>query len=186
MALHDLVEGLIHALRYREVRPHLRTCGLMVDLGCGREHRFLKRFHAVAEKCWGLDISASDSQEGNIVIRRGDITTRLPFEDASVDQATCLAVLEHIRDPLPILRECRRVLRPGGRLILTTPTRSGIRVHEMMRKLRLVRDVEEGEHQDFAMSGPKLSEWVRRAGMEVETARGFEFGMNLLLVARRP
>ena len=117
---------------------------------------------------------------------KGDITRPLPFEDSFLDQITCLAVIEHIEDPRPILKECMRCLKKGGGLIITTPTRLGIHVHDMLRKVRLVQDVEEGEHQDFFMSKEKLSEWARQAGFAVETADTFELGLNLLLVARKP
>ncbi len=44
--------------------------------------------------------------------------TRLPFADGSFDCVTCGWVIEHLPDPEPGLREMRRVLRPGGSLLL--------------------------------------------------------------------
>lgn len=46
---------------------------------------------------------------------------RLPFEDGSFELVTCFQVLEHLEDPASFLRETRRVLSPGGTLLLTTP-----------------------------------------------------------------
>jgi 2-polyprenyl-3-methyl-5-hydroxy-6-metoxy-1,4-benzoquinol methylase len=43
------------------------------------------------------------------------------FPDASFDAATLIEVIEHLRDPRSLLAECRRVLRPGGILLVTTP-----------------------------------------------------------------
>ena len=44
--------------------------------------------------------------------------TKLPFADKSFDCVTCGWVIEHLPDPEPGLREMRRVLRPGGSLLL--------------------------------------------------------------------
>jgi ubiquinone/menaquinone biosynthesis C-methylase UbiE len=54
---------------------------------------------------------------GNLVATRGDATA-LPFEDASVDAVVLTAVLGEIPDRVAALREIRRVLKPGGRLVV--------------------------------------------------------------------
>ena len=53
----------------------------------------------------------------NVNPAQGDATA-LPFEDDSVDAVLLTAVLGEIPDTLAALREIRRVLRPGGRLIV--------------------------------------------------------------------
>jgi SAM-dependent methyltransferase len=45
----------------------------------------------------------------------------LPVEDASFDAVVCTEVLEHVAEPASVLAELSRVLRPGGRLLLTVP-----------------------------------------------------------------
>ena len=47
----------------------------------------------------------------------------LPLRTGGVDAITCLQVVEHLWDLRGFLRECRRALRPGGELIITTPQR---------------------------------------------------------------
>lgn len=51
----------------------------------------------------------------------------LPFADESFDLITCSEVLEHIRNPVRALREMRRMLKPGGKLLLSTPSETAIR-----------------------------------------------------------
>jgi SAM-dependent methyltransferase len=186
MALHQHVENTIHFLRYREVLPHIRPCDDLVDLGCGAGYRFLRRARHLAKRLSGIDAVVDETVDGNISVRRGDITERLPFRDATTDQVTILAVIEHVHEPAPVLRECNRILRPGGRLVVTTPSQRGIHVHDAMRRLGLVRDVEEDEHQDFSMSTKVLEDWLKTAGFEVEAAYAFELGMNLLAIGRKP
>lgn len=50
----------------------------------------------------------------------------IPVPDASFDVVLCTEVLEHIAEPLKVLAEFARILKPGGHLLLTAPLGSGI------------------------------------------------------------
>ena len=50
----------------------------------------------------------------------------IPVPDASFDAILCTEVLEHVPEPVAVVQEMARILRPGGRLILTAPLGSGI------------------------------------------------------------
>ena len=70
-------------------------------------------------------LKAPDEQnkEFELLIRQINLEKeQLPHEDASLDVITCFEVLEHLRyDPVFMMSEFNRVLRPGGLLLLTTP-----------------------------------------------------------------
>jgi ubiquinone/menaquinone biosynthesis C-methylase UbiE len=50
----------------------------------------------------------------------------IPVPDASFEVVLCTEVLEHVAEPIKVVREFGRILTPGGRLILTAPLGSGI------------------------------------------------------------
>ena len=63
----------------------------------------------------------------SVEVEEGD-AYHLPFPDASFDAAHCERVLMHLDDPTAALREMRRVVRPGGRVVVAEPDWAGLRL----------------------------------------------------------
>ena len=57
----------------------------------------------------------------------GDLNERLPAADASFDAIISTEVIEHLENPRAVFREFRRLLRPGGDLLVTTPNQESLR-----------------------------------------------------------
>jgi ubiquinone/menaquinone biosynthesis C-methylase UbiE len=102
-----------------------------VVLDCGAGEGYGPALLADSAACVvGLDYSAEAVSyargkyggSSNLHFLQGD-ASRLPFVDESFDTLCCFQVLEHLDDAAGFLFEARRVLRPGGELILTTPNR---------------------------------------------------------------
>jgi SAM-dependent methyltransferase len=93
--------------------------GEVLDVGCGRMpyKSLILSEQSRATRCIGLDLSADEYEPPDLL---WDGRT-IPLPDASVDTAMLTEVLEHCPDPEIVLREVRRVLRPGGFLFLTVP-----------------------------------------------------------------
>ena len=94
----------------------------LLDVGCGRGD-FAKGF-----KDLGLEVFGIDREKGNsemlkgIEIRLSDIENdSFPFSDETFDIVFSKSVIEHFWKPDNFIKECRRVLKPGGRIIVMTP-----------------------------------------------------------------
>lgn len=75
----------------------------------------------------GVDVNRAVIEESRAAMPGGislEVITKgrsLPFEDGSFDTVSLLDVIEHIYDQRSVLRELHRILRPGGRIIVTVP-----------------------------------------------------------------
>jgi Methyltransferase domain len=70
----------------------------------------------------------------------------VPFPDESFDAVVLLATLEHIPDKGPVARECRRLLRPCGRVVVTVPSPRADGIVAVLRRLRLADGMSVDEH----------------------------------------
>jgi len=95
--------------------------GKVLDLGCGHGD-YSKRLQEIGFEVVAGDIDISRFRyRGEIDFRICDITKMLPFTDACCDYVVLMEVVEHLRNPYSVMAEINRVLKPGGRLIISTP-----------------------------------------------------------------
>lgn len=173
----------------------------ILDVGCGsgRIHPFLAdRFTEICGVDYAGPALDAAAKRGTTVATADLNQGRLPYEDAHFDAVVCLEVVEHLLDPRVVLREVRRVLRPGGRLVLSTPN-----VQFWGQLLRIVRgfgpktsgDPEglDGGHIHY-FTYRDVEEILRSAGL-VPVRRGTTGGVRFLpgfrsvgivMVAERP
>lgn len=106
---------ILEALKAETAQMH----GTVLDIGCGvMPYKPIILSHPSRAKVYlGLDLPDNGYAQPDLI---WDGTT-IPLEAQSVEVALATEVLEHCRDPLALLREARRVLKPSGRLFVTTP-----------------------------------------------------------------
>ncbi|MBL7965264.1 MAG: methyltransferase domain-containing protein [Flavobacteriales bacterium] len=95
--------------------------GTFLDIGCGdMPYRALILSGGKVTTYLGMDLHSATAKRAVKPDLEWDGRT-MPLADASVDSAMATEVLEHCAEPLVLLREAHRVLRPGGTLLLTMP-----------------------------------------------------------------
>ena len=148
----------------------------ILDVGCGTGANLLMLSkYGDAE---GVDISedalAFCRERGLDKVRLG-AGEELPYDDGTFDLVTAFDVVEHMDDDLAGLSEMRRVLRPGGRVLLFVPT--------FMFLWGLQDDV---SHHRRRYRLPELRRVLEQAGFEIErtTYANITFFLPILLIRK--
>jgi SAM-dependent methyltransferase len=148
----------------------------ILDVGCGTGANLLMLSqYGDAE---GVDVSqdalAFCHERGLEKVKLG-AAEELPYNDDTFDLVTALDVVEHLDDDLAGLREMRRVLRPGGRVLLFVPT--------FMFLWGLQDDVS-NHRRRYRL--PELRRVLEQAGFEIErtTYANITFFLPILLVRK--
>ncbi len=140
--------------------------GLVVDIGCndGAIARLIQergervvgadrlRYAEVAFRTVGIPVVALNAEQS------------LPFADGSFDGVLISGVLEYVAAPAALLREARRIMASGGRLVLVAPNRNAVR--RIFRRWRDPRSIEAGGFEFSA-----LQAMVRQAGFSIRAFR---------------
>jgi SAM-dependent methyltransferase len=99
-----------------------RSEGRLLDIGCGQGYG-LQRFREYGFRALGLEMGRSallQAQDRGPVLQ--GTAHQLPVRDSSLDVVVIFQVLHHVESPESALEEIRRVLRPGGYLLLWETT----------------------------------------------------------------
>jgi SAM-dependent methyltransferase len=95
----------------------------VLDVGSGRgdlAHAF--RALGMSVEIADVNPEAAGLAGNSFVYHQIADSGQIPIDAESVDAVVLKSVIEHLHDPYPMLKEIRRVLRPGGKLILLTPS----------------------------------------------------------------
>lgn len=104
-------------------------------------------------------------------------TEALPYRQGRFDAVFAGEIVEHLLDPDAALREWVQALRPGGRLVVTTPNREHI-----MARLLDRREVKNPEHL-FEYSPQEFRAAVERAGARVDHIEGIDLALPVYIPA---
>jgi 2-polyprenyl-3-methyl-5-hydroxy-6-metoxy-1,4-benzoquinol methylase len=97
--------------------------GKLLDVGCG-SGEFLNDMQTLGWEVEGVDFDSKAVQQAHIKYGIKVHLSNLEnvgYPDNSFDAITMSHVIEHITDPIALLKECYRILKPGAYLVVTTP-----------------------------------------------------------------
>jgi SAM-dependent methyltransferase len=158
--------------RIRMALPHCR--GRLLDVGCGNNL-------LVREYGSGFGVDVHPYPEADALCD----SAQLPFRAASFDTVSLLACLNHIVRRRETLDECRRVLKPDGRLVLTMiPLWIGVFSHPIRRRHdpdQLERGI--AHEEDLGLSTREIVSLVEASGFRLDLRRRFMWGLNCVFVA---
>jgi SAM-dependent methyltransferase len=170
--------------------PDISRNGRILDIGCGAfpyflvETRFKEKYGIDQAREFDRHRVALANSHPELHLQQWDFGTQthLPFDDDFFDVVTMLAVFEHIepRHLERLLSEIRRVLKPGGCYVMTTPAGWTDRLLRFMARLKLVSAVEIEDHKD-TYSHHKVRRLLEAGGFQCKNIHlgHFELFMNI-------
>lgn len=186
----SFLDKVILFFRIRRIKKYLQNCDVVVDAGCGHSalllRWILKNFNV--KKGVGLDISFVEGLiNKNLNLVKSDFSNPLPLDNNLADYIISTAVVEHLSDPLLHMKEIERVLKPGGKLLLTTPSKLAKPLLEFMAfNLGVIDRDEIADHKQY-FSIAELKNALIQCGFHIEDieAHTFLFGLNNFILAKK-
>lgn len=184
----NFIDKAIAYLRLRKVRSYVEKGDVVLDFGCGSQAFFL---HSVEDKIKsgiGVDWEVEDKKvTGNITLIKCRFEDKLPFKDSFFNKIFMLAVLEHISPEkvITLFHEFKRILKPNGKIVLTTPTPASKQILEFLAfKLHLISQAQIADHKMYYGQND-LAILAKEATLILKKHELFQLGMNSLAILEK-
>jgi SAM-dependent methyltransferase len=174
------LDRYLRDVRIRKARSFVEEGDVVVDVGCADGTMF-ERWGEAISRGYGVDPTLAEERRGsNYVLYPGHFPDALP--DVECDVITMLAVLEHIPgDAQPgVADACHRMLRPGGRVVVTVPSPRVDDILDLLGKLRAIEGMSLEEHYGFDPEDTLRTFAAPR--FRLLSRRRFQLGLNNLFV----
>ena len=161
--------------RVRTVLPYVK--GRLLDIGCGTNE-------LVRHTVGGVGVDVYPWGTVDLVVGN---TADLPFDDESFDTVTIIAALNHIPNRQEVLKEAHRLLRVGGRIIITMIPPRLSKVWHFFRKPWDADQKERGmvHGEVFGFTREEVRNLLKEAGFDLILEKPFMFYINRVTVARK-
>jgi len=182
------LEDWLAQRRMNKVKPYVSGNKSVCDVGCGYRGRLLFTFSEYFTKGYGFDVAVDTTLNNNkVTLQAADLNQHIPLPDNSVDVVTSLAVLEHLSDRTQHLREIYRILKPGGKSLLTTPTPRNKPLLEFLAfRLKVTDATEIADHKCY-LTGQDLRKILTEANFIDNniTTQTWQLGLNNFVIAQK-
>jgi SAM-dependent methyltransferase len=115
-----------HRARYRFACQLISSGSRVLDVACGAGLG-LEMLLRTGARPVGVDLDPAALADARLTAPRATLVradaARLPLSDQAIDVVVSFETIEHVADPAALAAELRRILRPGGCLVLSTPNR---------------------------------------------------------------
>jgi SAM-dependent methyltransferase len=166
--------------RYRLAEPWIPDGSRVLDIG-GYDGSLLRRIARRIAVGVCIDPHINDAKEGNLTFVRSNITSVIPYPDASFNVVTMLAVFEHLSaNRFSIADEVARVLAAKGTVVLTVPSDKVDHILNLLKAFHLVDGMSAEEHDHF--NPYDTAPIFETRGFRLKRHKRFQFGLNNLFV----
>lgn len=179
------MERILQYLRFKKIQQYIKPGITVLDLGCGYHGSMLNMMSSTIRNGVGYDIGVTkQNTASNILLYRKDIQSYKPKNRNIFDLVVALAVLEHLKNPLTVIGSAYKVLKPGGKLLITTPNASSKILLETLATIGVISKTEISDHKLY-YTVQRLRRDLRQAGFKKTKVSTFEMGFNIFAVAEK-
>ena len=176
-----LIKLLVDFLKDRRLKAVSQVIqGKLLDIGCG-DNVLVRKYYPYG---LGVDVFNYYGQVDLVV----ESSAQIPLPSESFDTVTIVAALNHIPNYPATLREARRLLKPGGRIIITMPIGFPQRLwHKIAHDYdddQVFRGIDESAER-YYIPIQEIMAALQECGFEAGQRRRFLFGLNNLIMARK-
>lgn len=174
-----MLDKFIAFLRFSKIKGHIKKDAILCDIGCGFNGAFLLSQASNIKEGFGFDRKVAEYNGENIhLVAVENLELGVPLNDDTVNVTTLMALVEHLNNPKAVLKEVYRILKPGGEIVLTTPTPLAKPILEFLAfKLNIISRDEISDHKHY-FTNSEIFELLHSIGFENIKIKNFQLGCN--------